>query len=159
MSSANQIRSAGRDDADLLVAFNIAMADETEGKRLSQAVVSAGVRGLFDRPEMGFYLVAEIGGEIAGCLMVTYEWSDWRNGCFWWIQSVYVKPPFRRRGVFKRLFEHVTSLAEKRSDVCGLRLYVERENEIAQHTYRSLGMCETEYRMFESSSIERSKEM
>ncbi len=149
MSNTIKIRLATREDEDALVAFNIAMADETEGKRLPQSVVSAGVRGLFDRSEMGFYLIAEIDGDIAGCLMVTYEWSDWRNGCFWWIQSVYVKPQFRRRGVFRKLLEHVTEQARQRVEVCGLRLYVEQDNAAARQTYHSLGMHETAYRFYE----------
>lgn len=125
------------------------MAKETEGKDLTVSVLSAGVQWLLQNPEHGFYFVAEIGGEPAGCLMVTSEWSDWRNGLFWWIQSVYVKPQHRRKGIYRSLYKHVKQLARERGDVCGFRLYVEKENLNAQKTYQSLGMRETPYRMFE----------
>jgi ribosomal protein S18 acetylase RimI-like enzyme len=144
-----EVRLAGAADAETLVEFNIAMAQETEHKELLPEVVLSGVRRLLERPDAGFYLVATGAQEIVGALMVTFEWSDWRDGCFWWIQSVYVKPAFRRQGVLSRLFEQVKSLATRRGDVCGLRLYVERENLNAQHSYRSLGMCETAYRVWE----------
>jgi ribosomal protein S18 acetylase RimI-like enzyme len=104
---------------------------------------------LIAQPALGFYLVAEMQGEVVGCLMVTTEWSDWRNGRFWWIQSVYVPAAWRRRGVFRALYGHVTSAAAREPDVCGVRLYVERENAVAQSTYRSLGMSETDYLLFE----------
>jgi len=143
------IRAARLDDADTIAAFNAAMAWETEGKRLRPEVLGAGVRRLLGEPSLGFYLVAEAEGEVVGCLMVTTEWSDWRNGRFWWIQSVYVPLAWRRRGVFRALYAHVTQAAEGEADVCGVRLYVERENAVAQSTYRHLGMAETDYLLFE----------
>ena len=143
------IRTARPEDADTIAAFNAAMAWETEGKRLLPEVLGAGVRRLIAQPALGFYLVAEMQGEVVGCLMVTTEWSDWRNGRFWWIQSVYVPAAWRRRGVFRALYGHVTSAAGREPDVCGVRLYVERENAVAQSTYRSLGMSETDYLLFE----------
>ena len=98
----------------------------------------------------GFYLVAESDdGEIAGGLMVTFEWSDWRNGCFWWIQSVYVMPAFRRQGIYRDLYGYVRKMAEERGGVCGFRVYVEKDNVSAKETYRKLGMEECDYRMFE----------
>ena len=143
------IRQAEARDADTLAAFNSAMAFETEGKRLRDAVVGAGVRRLLADAQLGFYLVAEAEGATVASLMVTTEWSDWRNGRFWWIQSVYVRPEWRRRGVFSALYAHVLRAAAEQPDVCGLRLYVERENHAAQATYRSLGMEETDYLLFE----------
>ena len=143
------IRAARPGDADTIAAFNIAMAFETEGKQLLPEVIGAGVRRLLADPQLGFYLVAEADGAIAGSLMVTTEWSDWRNGRFWWIQSVYVPAQWRRSGVFRALYGHVTREAAAQPDVCGLRLYVEHENTEAQATYRSLGMRATDYLMFE----------
>ena len=148
-SPALHIRLAEARDAALLAEFNIAMARETEGKRLLPAVVGAGVRRMLAEPALGFYLVAEAGGEVAGSLMVTTEWSDWRNGRFWWIQSVYVRPGRRRRGVFRALYAHLGETAAREPDVCGFRLYVERENSAAQATYRALGMEGTDYLLFE----------
>lgn len=136
-------------DADAIAAFNAAMALETEGKALIPEVIGAGVRRLIGMPSLGFYVVAEHAGEPIACLMVTHEWSDWRNGLFWWIQSVYVKPAFRRQGVYRRMYEHVRSLAQSDSSVCGFRLYVEKENAAAHATYASLGMKETDYLLYE----------
>ena len=136
-------------DADTIAAFNSAMAFETEGKELIAEVIGAGVRRLVGMPSLGFYIVAEHAGEVVGCLMVTNEWSDWRNGLFWWIQSVYVKPEFRRQGVYRRMYEHVRGLAQSDAQVCGFRLYVEKENEAAHATYSSLGMEETDYLIYE----------
>lgn len=144
------IRSATDTDVTVLAQFNQAMAQETEHRQLVPETIHQGIQSFLARPDYGFYLVAEIEGQVAGCLMVTFEWSDWRNGVFWWIQSVYVHPDFRRQGVFKALYRTVESRAEAMPDVCGLRLYVEQDNESAQQTYRSLGMDETSYRMFET---------
>ena len=143
------IRPAVAADADMLAAFNSAMALETEHKRLLPAVVGAGVRRMLAEPAFGFYLVAEAEGRVIGSLMVTTEWSDWRNGRFWWIQSVYVVPGWRRRGVFRALYGQVRERAAREPDVCGFRLYVERDNANAQATYRSLGMDATDYLLFE----------
>jgi len=125
------------------------MALETENRRLELARVTAGVEALLADPAKGIYFVAERDGVLAGQLLITYEWSDWRNGNFWWIQSVYVAEAFRGSGIFRALFEHVHALAKARSDVCGLRLYVENENSRAQEVYRRLGMARTRYEMFE----------
>jgi ribosomal protein S18 acetylase RimI-like enzyme len=144
-----QIRLATRDDAEVLVEFNSAMALEAEGKALLPEVIGAGVHGLLANPASGFYVIAEIEHQVAGALLITKEWSDWRNGSFWWIQSVYVRPEWRRKGVYKRLYRHVQELAAKDPVVCGFRLYVERENRLAQDTYRALGMKETRYLVFE----------
>jgi len=149
MPARLKIRRATLRDAPALVAFNSAMALETERKVLLPSVIRAGVRGLLRRPDSGFYLVAERGGEVIAALMVTKEWSDWRNGDFWWIQSVYVRPQFRRRGVYRRLYRHLQALAAKKRAVCGFRLYVERRNHRAQATYRASGMERTHYLVFE----------
>jgi GNAT superfamily N-acetyltransferase len=144
------IRTATSEDAELLAQFNAAMAEETEGKTLAPETVRAGVRAVFDDPSRGFYLVAVREGEVVGSLMVTTEWSDWRNGLFWWVQSVYVRPAARRTGVYTALHHAVRRRAEATDRVCGLRLYVERGNEAARETYEALGMTEISYRMYET---------
>ncbi|WHZ20130.1 MAG: Acetyltransferase, GNAT family [Rhodanobacteraceae bacterium] len=140
------IRTAKQEDIPFLVECNAAMARETEHKTLDRDVLTRGTRTVFDDPRRGFYLVAECDGEPAGCLLVTYEWSDWRNGDWWWFQSVYVTPPHRRHGVFRALYAEVERRALAAGAV-GLRLYVERDNARAQRTYASLGMEEEPYRM------------
>ena len=143
------IRRAMPQDAAELTEFNINMARETEGVELVAEVIGAGVRSMIDNPQMGFYLVVELDNGIQASLMVTSEWSDWRNGMFWWIQSVYVRPQYRRQGLYRELYTRVKELAEQEPSVCGFRLYVERDNRNAQVTYQSLNMVETEYRIFE----------
>lgn len=145
-----RIRLATEADADAIVEFNRAMALETEGKELLPEVIGAGVRALLRKPGSGFYVVAEARPEVVGALMVTKEWSDWRNGEFWWIQSVYVRPQFRRRGVYRTLYRWLQGMARKKKASCGFRLYVERENRRAQATYKALGMKKTRYRVFEA---------
>ena len=147
-----EIRPAEPGDAPELVQFNREMARETEDVHLDAGVVTAGVQALFERPERGFYVVADAGGELAGSLMVTHEWSDWRNGLFWWIQSVYVRPAYRRRGVYRSLYRYVEAMAKDHPEVCGFRLYVERDNHRARQTYRSLGMEQTPYLVYEALS-------
>ena len=149
MPAALKIRRATRRDAAHLVAFNRAMALATERKDLWPHVIGAGVRNLLRRPDSGFYSVAEIGGDVIGALMVTKEWSDWRNGDFWWIQSVYVRPEHRRRGVYRRMYAYLKQLAAKDRAVVGFRLYVEQNNRRAQSTYRASGMERTHYLVYE----------
>lgn len=149
MDKPVMIRDAEPNDADTLAEFNIAMAWETERKRLDRPTVAQGVRTVLAEASHGFYVVAIVAGEAAGSLLVTYEWSDWRCGQFWWIQSVYVKPEHRRLGIFKELYAFVRKQAMQRPDVCGLRLYVEQANHIAQKTYAQLGMEETPYHVYE----------
>ena len=149
MAARIKIRRATRRDAQVLIGFNRAMALETEHKLLMPRVIGAGVRELLRRPDSGFYTVAELGGEVIAALMVTKEWSDWRNGDFWWIQSVYVRPEHRRRGVYKRLYRYLKALAARQRAVCGFRLYVERTNRHAQATYRASGMERTHYLVYE----------
>jgi ribosomal protein S18 acetylase RimI-like enzyme len=143
------IRIGQPGDVRALVDFNVAMARETENKVLSRDIVSTGVVAALQDSNHGFYVVAEKAGAIAGSLLVTKEWSDWRNAEFWWIQSVYVGPRYRRQGVYRRLYEFVRQQAHVEGNVCGFRLYVERDNQVAQQTYRSLGMRETVYRLYE----------
>ena len=129
--------------------FNLRLAEESEDLHLDPARVQAGVAALLSDPAKGLYFVAEIDGEVAGQLMITYEWSDWRNGNIWWIQSVYVKEKFRRRGVFRALFGYLENLAREQKEVCTLRLYVHGDNAAAQRTYELLGMKRTHYHVLE----------
>lgn len=143
------VRAAVAGDKARLCAFNAAMAKETEQLELDAATLERGVaEGLAD-PGRARYFMAECDGQVAGCLMLTLEWSDWRAGFWWWIQSVYVAPGFRRRGVYRALHTHVAKLAASVADVVGLRLYVERANRGAQETYAALGMHDSRYLVFE----------
>lgn len=147
------LRQATRSDIELLVEFNRAHAAEVEDRGLNPEVLRKGIGHLMDEPRDGFYLIAEAPDatgavEPAGTLMVTKEWSDWRNAHFWWIQSVYVHPQHRRRGLYSALHNEVARQA-RAANACGLRLYVEKENTGAQATYRAHGMDATYYLMFE----------
>lgn len=144
-----EVRSATDGDAGRLVAFNRAMARETEGKELDEIVLRRGIDAVLADPSRGRYFVAERAGEPVGALMVTTEWSDWRDGDFWWIQSVYVVPGARRSGVFRGLYAHVEAAARAEPRVSGLRLYVERENVAARSTYEAIGMERSHYDMYE----------
>lgn len=144
-----EIRQANSSDAPFITDCNLRLALETERRRLDPARVRKGVEALLNDPARGTYLVAEWEGALAGQLLITYEWSDWRNGNFWWLQSVYVAETFRGRGVFRALFEHVRALARARRDVCGLRLYMDAQNSRARQAYHRLGMTQTEYEVFE----------
>ena len=144
-------RIAEPDDADVIADFTRSIAWETEQIQLDADVVNAGVRAVFDDPNLGFYVVAVDSGQVVGCLMITYEWSDWRNGVQWWLQSVYVRPDHRRQGIFETLFRFITELASNRPDVCGVRLYVEKHNKVAQSTYQSIGMTATNYLVYETA--------
>lgn len=149
MNTSITVREAKVEDSSIISQFNVNMAWETESKKLDKKTISAGVESLFQKPEYGFYMVAESGTEIVATLMITHEWSDWRNGLFWWIQSVYVKPEFRRQGIYRSMYEAVLKLARNHPEVCGCRLYVEKENFTAINTYEALGMSETQYKMYE----------
>ncbi len=151
MSDELSVRSAEDRYLETFAKFNLARAWETAQKRLELPVVTAGLRTLLRDPRHGFYTVAEVAGEVVGCIMVTYEWSDWRCGSFWWIQSVYVSPDFRRQGVFARLYEFLKEKASHEENVCGFRLYVEHSNLAGQSTYAGVGMKETSYKFYEES--------
>lgn len=146
---AIRIRPARHDDVSLMARWAEAMALETEDKQLDPETVGRGIRLALDDRLRGEYFIAEIAGEPVGTLMLTYEWSDWRCAWWWWFQSVYVATGRRRQGVFRALYTHAHALASVREDVCGLRLYVERENVNAQRTYELLGMVDAGYRMYE----------
>jgi GNAT superfamily N-acetyltransferase len=143
------IRAASLADLPELLAWNTAMAWETERKQLDPATLERGITAVFGQPQRGFYLIAERDGVAVGSLLVTYEWSDWRCGDFWWIQSVYVIAAARRGGVFRALYAEVARRADAAGAV-GLRLYVETENQRAQATYAELGMQRCHYLMYES---------
>jgi len=149
MEDGITVRMGEMKDADIVAEANIAMAWETERKRLDPAVIGRGVRALLNRPQYGFYVIACDGETIAGSLMVTFEWSDWRSGLIWWIQSLYVQPPYRRHGVFTKLYDFVKTQVSQRPDVCGIRLYVEQSNRVAMQAYAAVGMKETGYRIYE----------
>jgi GNAT superfamily N-acetyltransferase len=162
MSDSISIRNATRDDVIFLRDCNIAMAHESEQKQLAPEVLTRGIVAVFDHPERGFYIVAEREGVRVGSLLITHEWSDWRNGGWWWIQSVYVIPDARRSGVFRSMYREIDARARKSAGVIGLRLYVEKENTRAQQTYAALGMEPAHYslyqREFAPASAERRKE-
>jgi GNAT superfamily N-acetyltransferase len=151
------VRPARPDDLDVLVRFSAAMAKETEGRTLDLERLRAGTRAVFEDPARGFYRVAEVrapsGDQVVGQLLVTFEWSDWRNATFWWIQSVYVHPDWRRKGVYRRLHDAVLQEARVRPDVCGVRLYVEAGNRIAQEAYARVGLGPSSYAVFETDFI------
>jgi len=144
-----EIRKAQREDIDALIGFNEAMAFETEGKKLFTGTLRKGVEAVFEDPLKGFYVVATEEDKTIGGLMVTFEWSDWRNAWFWWIQSVYVNPEYRGKRVYSELYDFVKREAQAAGNVCGFRLYVEKENAHAQRVYEKVGMEETYYLMYE----------
>ncbi len=145
------IRKAELSDAEIIADFNLRLARETENLQLDASQLLNGVTALLRDSSKGMYYVAEIAGEIAGQVMVTYEWSDWRNGNLWWLQSVYVKESFRGRGIFRALFNHVKRLAREQGGVEAIRLYMHEHNDTARHAYQALGMAKTEYIVYELS--------
>jgi GNAT superfamily N-acetyltransferase len=147
-TSQPTIRLARADDADTLVDFNARMARETEDLTLDPAVLSPGVRAALADPAKAIYFVAEVDARVVGQLMITHEWSDWRNGDVWWVQSVYVHPDHRRRGVFRALYAHARAEARSAGAV-GIRLYVDDHNAAAQRCYGTLGMRMSNYRVME----------
>jgi ribosomal protein S18 acetylase RimI-like enzyme len=148
MSPTIHVRPARQEDVSLMVRWQMAMALETEDKPLDEAVLARGIRRAFEDERKGRYFIAEIEGRPAGTLMLTWEWSDWRDGWWWWIQSVFVDEAFRRRGVYRALYAHVLELAQADPEVRGIRLYVEHENANARRTYEFLGMKESGYVMY-----------
>ena len=148
-----KVRPASSMDLDVLVEFNAALARETEDRQLDLERLRAGVKAQLTDAARGHYYLLEVDGEVLGGLAVTREWSDWRHGWFWWIQSVYVRSSARRRGVYRALHASVREAALAAGDVCGLRLYVERENGAAQHTYAAVGMQEAVYALWEEDFV------
>ena len=144
------IRTANISDSATIARFNAAMALESEDVELDLEVLTAGVDAALGDAGKAFYLLSELDGEPVGQLMVTYEWSDWRNGWIWWIQSVYVEPQHRRTGVYRGLYRRLEQLATNEGNIRGIRLYVMRENVNAKRTYESLGMHHSEYDLYET---------
>ncbi len=144
-----RIRKADLPDAEVIADFNLRLATETEGLALDPGCISAGVIALLRDPRKGVYYLAEADAQVAGQVMITYEWSDWRNGNLWWLQSVYVRKDFRGKGVFRALFEHVHRLAEQEAGVEAIRLYMHADNQSARRSYEALGMRQTKYVVFE----------
>jgi ribosomal protein S18 acetylase RimI-like enzyme len=151
------VRHAGYADVDTLLEFSAAMAQETEGRRLDRQRLREGTLAVLDAPERGFFIVAEIldreHHRLVGQLMVTFEWSDWRNGLFWWVQSVYVDPAWRRQGVYRTMYDTLSAKAKADPQVCGIRLYVEQSNHAAQAVYQRVGLAPSGYRVFEQDFV------
>lgn len=151
------VRPACEEDVEAIVTFSAAMALETEGRQLDIARLREGTLTLLNTPDRGFFMVAALsqGGSqhIVGQLMITFEWSDWRNAVFWWIQSVYVDPTWRRRGIFRRMHQAVMQEARARADICGVRLYVDKDNPVAHTTYERLGLSRSTYQIYESDFV------
>ncbi len=143
-----KIRTATRSDAETIISFQQNMAMEIEGMKLEDNVIGPGVNAVFEDPTKGTYYVAEENGKVVASLMITYEWSDWRNSNIWWFQSVYVLPEARRGGIFRQMYDYIKEEALKQG-VSGLRLYVEKDNIRAQQTYEAMGMDGDHYRFYE----------
>jgi len=151
------VRLAKPEDAVRIASFSAAMALETEGRRLDLDRLHDGTIALLNSPDRGFFMVAELeqadDRQLLGQLMITYEWSDWRNGTFWWIQSVYVDPAWRRQNVFRRMHDAVMTTAKTSPNVCGVRLYVEKSNDVAQAVYRKVGLTPSSYAILETDFV------
>jgi ribosomal protein S18 acetylase RimI-like enzyme len=152
-----RIRQAELQDAEVLVGFSAALAWETEGRKLDLGTLMKGTRALMAASERGFFILAEHDeGELrkpVGQLMITFEWSDWRNGMFWWVQSVYVAPPWRRRGIYRFMHHHIVERAKADPAVCGIRLYVEQTNQAAQSVYQRVGLAPSGYWVYEQDFV------
>ena len=143
------IRQANETDSSSIVEFQLAMAWETEQLQLHEPTVVKGVAAVFADQGKGIYYVAELNGTVVGSLLTTFEWSDWRNGTVWWIQSVYVRPEYRKRSIFSHLYKHIQSLVVTNPDLRGIRLYADKTNIPAHGVYEHLGMTAEHYQMFE----------
>lgn len=143
------IRKAKETDLPNIIEFQLAMALETENLKLDKPIVENGVSAAFSDYAKGQYFVTEVDGKIAASLMITFEWSDWRNGMVYWIQSVFVKEEFRRLGIYKKMYAHIQDLVKKDDSVRGIRLYVDKTNIGAQKTYENTGMNGEHYQLFE----------
>lgn len=151
------IRRARPEDVATIVSFSAAMALETEGRHLDRARLREGTIAMLESPVHGHFMVAEVTHsgqpQLVGQLMITHEWSDWRNAAFWWIQSVYVDPTWRRRGVFTRIYQAVMQEARAQLHVCGVRLYVDKDNPVAHTTYERLGLLRSTYQIYEADFV------
>lgn len=153
-SSSIKIRKAKIEDLETIVKFNYNLAKETEDKELDLEILTKGVRAILNDSAKGQYYVYVIDNKVVGQIMHTYEWSDWRNGMLLWVQSVYVDSEYRRKGIYKELYNYVKNICDKDDGIAGIRLYVEKENFNAKATYKSLGMQECNYHMYEYEQIE-----
>ena len=147
-----KIREAVKPDIPVIAEFNQALAKETENIQLNAETLASGISNALDRDEC-HYFIAELNGQAVGQTMITYEWSDWRNGIMWWFQSVYVQPEYRGKGIFRALFNHIEQLAKKHPDVKALRLYVMQKNLSGKDTYAALGMTDSGYIVYEKKSL------
>ena len=149
------IRLAEPRDLESLVTYNVALASETEDRQLERDLLQCGVRAILADASKGFYVVMEHRptGQIIGQLLITFEWSDWRNAVFWWLQSVYVHKDWRRQGVFKNLYDYVLAEGKRQGNVAGIRLYVEQDNAVAQGVYAYVGLASAPYKVFETDFI------
>ena len=151
------IRSAIDHDLETLVGFSAALAIETEGRHLNETLLRAGISELLKSPRLGSFFVAEIPGvnpcRTVGQVMITYEWSDWRNATFWWLQSVYVDPSWRRRGIYRSMYHYIVTQAKREANVCGIRLYVEQSNKVAQSVYQQVGLSSAGYLVYEEDFV------
>jgi GNAT superfamily N-acetyltransferase len=143
------IRKSSLKDIDVLVDFQMRLAAETESITLDPQIVKQGLEELFEEPSRGLYYVAESDGAVVGCHLITYEWSEWRNGNVWWLQSVYVRKDFRGKGVFKSMYDNLLRMIDQDPKILGLRLYVDKTNVTAQKVYSSLGMNGEHYTVYE----------
>ena len=151
------VRPARQEDVDSIVAFSAAMALETEGRQLDQTRLREGTLSLLAAPERGFFMVVELPEKgrhrLVGQLMITFEWSDWRNAVFWWVQSVYIAPAWRRQGVYRTMHDHIVAKAKADPKVCGIRLYVEQENRTAKTVYQRVGLAPSAYAVYEQDFV------
>jgi ribosomal protein S18 acetylase RimI-like enzyme len=145
----HQLRRAQKEDMSSIVDFQLLMAKETENIQLEKKTVKAGVQAVFDNEELGCYYVCEDRSNVIASLLITYEWSDWRNALVWWIQSVYVLPEYRKQSVFKKMFLYLKKIVNNDNRIQGLRLYVDKRNTIAKTVYKNLGMSDAHYDMYE----------
>ena len=147
-----KIREAEKFDIPVIAKFNQALAKETEDIQLDSETLASGISNALNREECHYFL-AELNGKVVGQTMITYEWSDWRNGIMWWIQSVFVSPEYRGKGIFRSIFYHVEQLAKKHPDVKTLRLYVMKNNLPGKNTYEALGMMDSDYVVYEKEGL------
>jgi ribosomal protein S18 acetylase RimI-like enzyme len=143
------IRLANLNDVNIIANFNKQLAWETEQLVLDDEIITEGVKAIINDSTKGFYYVYELNGEVVGQLLITFEYSDWRNANIWWIQSVYVAKAYRKQGIFSELYQHVKKIVDNDKKIAGIRLYVEKENKGAQRTYQKLGMTESEYHLYQ----------
>ena len=153
------IRPAIHEDVEILTDFSTTMAWETERRVLDRTRLRLGIQSVIQQPERGLYFVADLRQEhqadtvTVGQLLITYEWSDWRNAQFWWIQSVFVHPSWRRKGIYRRMHRTILDLAQTRPDVCGIRLYVEAGNRVAKQVYEQVGLAPSSYEVYETDFV------